>query len=596
MIPFFQYPLFFLATLFVVPVIFVYIFRRRSKISTVSSLILWYENKKTLTSGKSFDKLPIPLSLILEIIIILLLSAAAALPMLKNNEQSPNVAFIIDNSFSMQAGKNREKALEKIRGIAADYSHSKFFFFLSGENTRTLGESFYDIQKFNALLKCWNCEDTQSNLFNTIGFAKKVLPHNSIIIVISDSLPAKESIPNNVKWIAIGTPMPNAAFVNTKNILFENRERCLFEIANFSDSNLNETLSIRLIPLDEKNINIPLDSSKNIRKIVKNIFIPPNSTKKLTIEFKHEEQIIEASLKNDNLNFDNKVLLLSSKNKYLNVALDIDNKILNKVLKKALPKDCVRFVKHENAQFLFSDKLSTHEDRKLSSFIFHIIKKDNASFFKSPFIIEHGSPFMEAVYPDGVVWSASHNEFMPGMPLIQTSSAILLSLDSSSQDANSIHLQIVPGFTSLFRSPAWPVLIWNVVANAKLSLPGPNASSFHQGAVVKVNLPENRDKVEVVSPDLKKSFMSAQKNSIQIKAGQCGVWRVRVDADSWSFTVNALNFTESNLSNLNAGEFDNLQVLNSISKYYINIAWAFIIAALVLLIFHYFLTVPRRNL
>ena len=592
----FLYPWFFLTALFAVPVIILYIFRRRSKRRVVSSLMFWNENRKSVTSGRVIDRLPVPLSLILEILIILLLAGAAAFPVMKEKSNSPDIAFILDDSFSMRAGESREKARSKIMETASEYSESRFFFFLAGRSTRTAGECLYNRGKFDEILKEWECKEREAEIVKSITFAKKVLPAGSRITVITDNLPEKGDIPPGVKWISIGEPLPNTAFVNAGSSMNGGRDKCLIEIANISDSDREEKLVLKLTPFSGRETGrIPEEKS---RKIVKEVLISADSVKKLTFEFKRRRQIIEAELSRDALEYDNKVLFVNSPPKVLKVYVNINSSLLRRVVLKALPGELIKIVKSEqDADLIFSDSPEPESrGRKCRRFIIHPVKKENAVFYKSPFIIDRSSPVTDAVYPDGVVWSASGKVVMPGIPLIQTVSAVLLSVEEKSDLSETLHLQISPEYTSLFRSPAWPVLIWNVVADALKSLPGPEYVTYHSGGVVKINLPENCTGVRVTDPDGVVKDYKTENAFLALKVEKTGIWRADAGGKNWLFAVNGLSYKESDLRGLRPGEINNWGGNYSGSGYYRNIAWIFLVCAVVLLVLHLFVTtVPGRG-
>jgi hypothetical protein len=82
-----------------------------------------------------------------------------------------------------------------------------------------------------------------------------------------------------------------------------------------------------------------------------------------------------------------------------------------------------------------------------------------------PFFSEKGHPLLEDVQLGGVRWTAGDNP--PGRALVTAGDAVLLS-----EEEGRVHLNIELSRSNLQRTPAWPVLLANVLREARRAQEG----------------------------------------------------------------------------------------------------------------------------
>src|SRR5205823_2293613 len=76
-----------------------------------------------------------------------------------------------------------------------------------------------------------------------------------------------------------------------------------------------------------------------------------------------------------------------------------------------------------------------------------------------PFFVEKQDPLLEDVATEGIVWTVGDDP--PGHPLIGLGRRVLLS-----EEGAAVHLNIDLARSNLQRSPAWPILLSNLVRRA----------------------------------------------------------------------------------------------------------------------------------
>jgi hypothetical protein len=86
--------------------------------------------------------------------------------------------------------------------------------------------------------------------------------------------------------------------------------------------------------------------------------------------------------------------------------------------------------------------------------------------FVGPFFAQKAHPLLDDVLLGGTVWTAGENP--PGRALMSAGAVVLL----SEEDDGAVHLNLDVSRSNVQRTVAWPVLLGNVVRQARLGKPG----------------------------------------------------------------------------------------------------------------------------
>jgi hypothetical protein len=108
-------PLAFYAAIGLLVLAAIYMFRRRSANTKVSTLMFFSNVKRPAKGGQKLTRPQTPLILLLELLILSLLIVAAADPRAVSSNKLVPLIIVLDDSCSMKAGKNsnaRQRAIE----------------------------------------------------------------------------------------------------------------------------------------------------------------------------------------------------------------------------------------------------------------------------------------------------------------------------------------------------------------------------------------------------------------------------------------------------------------------------------------------------
>jgi hypothetical protein len=203
--------------------------------------------------------------------------------------------------------------------------------------------------------------------------------------------------------------------------------------------------------------------------------------------------------------------------------------------------------------------------------------------YTGPFVIDRNHPLTEGLSLQGVVWGAGSEGEMPGAPVVMAGNVPLLTDKESADGRHDLHLRLRPDLSTLPQSPAWPVLIWNVLQWRQSLAPGMSRANVRLGEQAVLTLYRPRDALEVVAPDGGSRRVPAPERRLVIRADEAGVWQVR-DPESKevlaSCAANALARDESDLSGCGSGRWGDWRDATSLRLEYQSVAWVLLLLAL----------------
>src|SRR6185295_8560810 len=114
-----------------------------------------------------------------------------------------------------------------------------------------------------------------------------------------------------------------------------------------------------------------------------------------------------------------------------------------------------------------------------------------------PFVVDRNHPLAEGLSLDGVIWGAGKSTNIAGLPVITAGNVPLLTCIERTDGVQEIRLSLRPDLSTLQRSPAWPVLIWNLFSWRASELTGIDQSNIRLGSEARIKLPEGVTSVDV---------------------------------------------------------------------------------------------------
>lgn len=514
----------------------VYLLRNRVKHHRVSSLMLWVERSRMTTGGGWFQRNRLPLLFFLELLIILLLIWAATNPLRLSREAARPLIVVLDNSASMSAVGNdgmnvAERAQKKLPRLIKQNRFSPVRYLLAGSEPRWLNEDFS---------KDWKLTEPAFNVDKALLLARENSTPSTKILVISDARPATRPTSGNLRWMAFGQPLKNNGFVNG----VRSGERCMVEIAGSGNTELELKLGDQT-----KTVSVELPARKIFR------LADPKAP-------------FEASLPNDALELDNRVHLLAKPEKKVQIQQSIRTPEFAELIARSIAATGMGV--GGEPELIITDGNPTLTN--LETWVLHIVAAKEASPFTGPFVVDHDSKLMEGVSFEGLIWAASEQSAMPGMPIVMAGNVPLLTRQDDLAGRAHFYLQIDPALSTMQHSPVWPTLIWNLLQARAALQPGFKEVNLRPG-IPMVFVGD----AEVVEPETP------------------GIVELESEGETFRAVYNFMDAEESDLSSQGLGDDGDWMESETVEREYTALAPVIIVAALGLLSLHQFLLLKESG-
>ncbi len=547
----------------------IYLLRNRSRRQPVSSLMLWMDLTRPREGGRRLERMQVPLLLLLELLALGLLGLASAGPHVRAALRSRPLVIVLDDSFSMRAGgedSSRARAVRAVEETLRAEPDASVQFILAGSAPQMLGDRTADLRRAGELLARWRCLAPAASLDAAVSLAATVGGRTARILVCTDRPPPREISEGRVLWRAFGRQSPNVAIVNAARSVHEGRDRCLVELANYSDDRARAvlTLSADAVPA---------------ALATRAVDLPAGEKATLFFEVPAAAKIVYARLGNDALGLDNEVTLLPDAGRPVRVALRLENPPLREAVQRALEASGRARLTAAGAELLVTDG-APPTDRAPETWSLRFIVDKEAEAFVGPFVLDGSHPLCEGLDLSGVVWAAAKTPPLPGPAVISAGNVSLVTDAARGERARDLRIRLQPELSTLLESTNWPVFIWNLLAYRAQSLPGPQAPNVRLSSSVKVTVSPEVESARIRCPDGEAYDRPVHDFSIQVDAEQCGVYEVAAGEARYAFAVNALHPGESDLRACAAGEWGQWPQTPDPQAGYMPIAYLVLIAAL----------------
>lgn len=575
MLPLFTTPLAFWGLLALPVLVGIYFLRVRYRRHPVSSLMLWLDPQESPRGGTRIDRLITPLLFFLELLALTLLVLAAANPHLPLRESVRPLIVVLDDSFSMQAGGERSPRNQAVQALAEELKRRprpSVRFLLAGDSTQALGETANSTPEALDRLREWRGRDASSRLEEALSFAGELGGELPLLLVLTDQEPSMELHKGRVQWWAFGQPRSNLAIVNAARTPHEKGERCLLEIANYSD-NIEETTLV----LETG------DPAAEWKR--ESLRLRPRETRRLIYTLPEKMARLRARLGSDDLAIDNDVSLLSIVVPPVRTLVSIKDKTLHQQIDKALGATRHAEMTEKQPDLVFSDGDELPESVG-DAWLVRLLSEKGAVPYTGPFVLDRNHPLTEGLSLQGVVWGAGKSHELPGSPVILAGNVPLLTDTETRIHGHELRLRLRPELSTLTDAPGWPILIWNLLQWRGSDKPGLHRANFRLGEQVAMTLATPRPTVSVIRPDGSRQTMPVQERRLVVRPDEVGVWSIEADDESTSFAVNALSANESDLSGCVSGKWGDWLDETSLRLEYQSIAWILLLLVLAIATVH----------
>lgn len=415
-------PINFLFLLGTIPIVIMYLLKKRHKDIEISSTFLWQKAIKDIEANAPWQRLRKNLLLILQLLAFIMLVFFLVKPYLvSHTSYSDNLIIVLDNSLSMTAkeeGGSRfeisKKDIEKtLKGLR---DGTTLTLVTMGNTPDVVINKSHDKSVFLNKLGEVNITNEADNPEETLSLVKamtKNLKNHRVIFYTDKTISMESAIVKN-----LGTPQSNLAIENLSCIKDKNTIRGLVNIKNYGDSDVETDMIIYIDSgiFDVLEVHLNANESKQI--YIEEI----PSTNRVKVELDVEDALLGDNFRYSVVNSDEtrKVLLTTVENVFMEKAIGIGqnvelyktNEILEDVkgydlyiydgmMPKTLPKDGNIFILNPTTiedikvqGIMKEGELSKSQDELLKYVEMDIAMSRTKSFFlpkwASPFMFSSG--------------------------------------------------------------------------------------------------------------------------------------------------------------------------------------------------------------
>lgn len=441
-----------LALAAIAPLLAAYFLRRRQKPVKVSALYLWRTPDQRAEAGPRFERFSRELSLLLEILAVIAAALYLADLGFGARAQERHVVVVVDGGLSMSARMaDGQSAADRARRLIAERvsDADRVTIVESGAQPRVLVGPAEATSRALSLLEAWKPKGAAHDPVPALVLAKELAGPGQRIFFFTDALPEDaERYPKEVTVTATGAPLENAAIVAAQRSDEGDLARVSVRVANYGRAE-------RTVPVEV--VGTHATTKEPVRQ-QQQVIVPPGGSALLSIGVRNVAEVT-VRLPDDALVDDGEVTLLPSPPRTVNAALLSG---LNAPTRSALD----RFLTIAPGVSVTAKQATLSFGPRGSQATVSFGAQGKQRTFVGPFFAERAHPVLEDVQLEGVVWTAGENP--PGHPLLSANDTVLMSEDEQGR----IHFNVDLARSNLQRTPAWPVLMGNLLRRAREGLPG----------------------------------------------------------------------------------------------------------------------------
>lgn len=580
-------PIALLGLLGLIPLTALYLLYRRSKPRPVSSLLLWEQGARRRVGGRRVDRLRTPLSYALECLALASLALAAAGLLIQTESARYPLAVVLDNSLSMTARGGdgvsaRERAAHALREEWP--AEAPPFVVLAGTRPQSLGAAHRATPE--EVLARWTADEPAADIEAACALARDIGGPRARLMVISDRTPeaAGSTLPPDGRWLAFGQPIENVGLVNA----VRDAHSVLIEVCNFST--LHAERSVGILVSDSSGTASAGDSSRKER-----VPLGPGERRRLRFAISAPGRIVTVTIEGDSLSFDDRLTLAPTDRPPLRAALRMNDRVLQGSIARALESSGLASVVGSSAEIEFTDgPAQPTSERWVVSFS---APSDPAQsrVHSGPFAVDQSHPIGEGLDLSGVIWAAPNSAAgleSRGTPVIVAGGATLLYESASTDEGRTMRVLLDAQRSNITSHPAWPALLWNMLAWRDAARPGPERANVPLGRLARVRVPT--PECRHTDPGGNPTPLRAIGGVVSLECNRAGLHRVESGAESFSFAVLPIAPAESDLASASTMEQGRWPVEQAGQPGMHSLAWSIGLIALSVLIGHAWLVTSRE--
>jgi len=450
-------------------------------------------------------------------------------------------------------------------------SFGEWGFIIAGKNPVMLDPVKADATSINRSLKQWKCAAPEARLGKALELAQELGRDCSRIVVLTDQSPPPELASDSFLWVACGRPVPNVGFVNAARSAGESKDRCMLEIANFSERPAQSLLS--------------LEFGAGIPPVNQVLNLSTGELKRLTFDLPPKAGELRACLSDDALAADNKIVLLPQPAKKVTIALDVADQNLRRLIQKAMNASGLALPAGSNPQLVVVDRFA-RTDNSPGQWTLRIDSGTNALSYTGPFVIDTGHPLATGLDLEGVIWGAGTSSLTAGSAVISAGNIPVVNDQAFPSGRHDIRMHFRLNASTLQNTPNWPIFFWNLLKWRAEEADGLSAINVPAGADVVLRLDQLVPTVTVRRPDGTVMDIKTSRRSVMLDAPISGIYHIAAGEAQYILACNLLSSEESDLRGSCSGRWGQLVNSESLKNDYASYAWPLLLLALGLLIIH----------
>ena len=576
--PAFTYPLAWIAALTLPALVAIYFLRHRFRRQQVSSLLLWQLHRESREGGRRVEKPQWPLVFFLELLILTLLVLAATGPRWQVPHTTRPLIVVLDDSQSMLAGpegeRPRDRAIEKLEELTKERRFRSFQLIAAGTTPRLLGDKARHLRELEDQFEQWTCQAPKARLNAALGLARAMGHQEADLLVLTDEAPARSPGQGHLRWIALGQPRINFAFINAARSVHGAEDRVLLEIAN--PSALTGTNTLRVV------------AGTNVLH-QETLTLATNKTHRLTFPIAAHTPKLQATLGPDALAGDNEVHLVPAARPRVRVRIAIEDEELHGLVADSLAATGLRALDEDPPELVVHQSDSVPAGKEAWGLRW-LPAPEKPERFTGPFVMDANHPLTRGLSLPGIVWGGH-----PGAtnapsyrPVITAGNVPLLTHRPELDGRQQLTLRYVPNHSTLHTTQHWPALFWNLLDWRSQAKPGLREANHRLGTDIAYR-PAN-DEVVIQKPDGTQQTLQAPGTEIRLPVNLPGVYEVHSGSGtnrmSETFAVNFLAGEESNLARAVSGDWGKWGTENEIRLEYASILPYLVLLALAIMVWH----------
>jgi len=305
--------------------------------------------------------------------------------------------------------------------------------------------------------------------------------------------------------------------------------------------------------------------------------LAPGAAKQFVLDLPAGAPPLTASLGNDVLEIDNRVLLLPDSAKPLRVLIRLSDEGLHQAVLRALDAAGRTVVVEDRPELVFSDSQSETDG---GAWRFEILSGAKPAAYAGPFVIDRNHPLTEGLSLDGAIWSAATDTPPVGAPVVTAGNVLLLTDREDSSGRHVVQMRFAADASNLQDTPDWPILFANLLHWRREGLPGAAEPNVRLGRTVGVTLPREFDRVELLVPGEPPQTVAVHGRRIEVSADRVGLYAIKTPEDEYHFACNTVSRDESDLTDCTAGRWGNWNDSLVHRDHRTSLGWIFMLGAL----------------